>query len=284
MAQLRPMRPDEAPEVHDLSVMTFEALDVSRGEEPPQRPDPVLARPRYRHLATTDPDGAWVAEEDGVIVGAALALRREDVWGLSLLIVRPDRQSTGIGGQLLARAHAYAEGARGRVILASPDPRALRAYFRLGLELHPHVDAAGTPKGVHAPAGVRVGDASDIPLTEAVDRAVRGAARGQDIAVMLEMRQTLLVAPERGYAVVNAHGALRVLAATDESAATDLLRAVFARATGEITVEWLTAKQQWAIAAALEAGLELRTHMAGGVFTDGDVGPFTPYLPSGAFL
>ena len=284
MTTIRQMRPDEAPEVHDLSVLTFEALDVSRGVQPPPRPDPVFAHPRYRHLATTDPDGAWVAEEDGTIVGAALALRREDVWALSLLVVRPDQQSSGIGGALLARAHAYAEGARGRIIMASPDPRALRAYSRLGLELHPFVEAFGTPKPAAPPPGIRVGDASDIPLTETVDRHVRGAARGEDIAVLLEMRQTLLIAPERGYAVVNAHGAVRIVAALDDAAASDLLRAALARATGEVTVEGLTAKQQWAIAVAIEAGLELRVNSDGAIFTGGEVGSFTPYLPSGAFL
>src|SRR6188508_1266079 len=173
MPELRPMRVEDVPEVHDLSVLTFEALDASRGEPPQPRPDPVVAHIRYRHLVTSDPEGAWVAEHEGAIVGCALALRRADV---------------------------YAEGARGRIVMASLDPRALRAYFRLGLDLHPALSATGTPK-VSEPGGVREGDASDIPFTEAVDRHVRGAARGPDIGALLEMRQTLLIAPERGYAV-----------------------------------------------------------------------------------
>ena len=281
---IRPMRLEDAAEVHDLNVLTFEALDVSLGVQPPPRPDPAVAMPRYRHLATTDPDGAWVAESGGELVGVALALRREDVWGLSLLLVRPDHQSSGIGGALLARAHAYADGARGRIIMASPDPRALRAYSRLGLDLHPYVTAVGTPRPAAPPAWIRLGDASDIPLTETVDRHVRGAARGQDIATMLEMRQLLLIAPERGYAVIGADGALRIVAALDEEAASDLLRAALARAPGAVEIETLTAKQQWAVAVALEAGLELRINSGGAMFTSGEVGTFTPYLPSGAFL
>jgi len=284
MADLRRMRPEDAPEVHDLNVLTFEALDVSLGVEPPPRPDPAVAMPRYVHLATTDPDGAWVAESEGEIVGVALALRREDVWALSLLLVRPDHQSSGIGGALLARAHAYAEGARGRIIMASPDPRALRAYSKLGLDLLPYVSAVGTPKPADPPPGIRVGDASDIPLTETVDRYVRGAARGQDIAVMLQMRQTLLIAPERGYAVINADNAVRIIGALDDEAAADLLRAALARSSGKVTIECLTARQQWAIPVVLEAGLELRTNSDGAMFTSGEVGTFTPYLPSGAFL
>jgi hypothetical protein len=74
-----------------------------------------------------------------------------------------------------------------------------------------------------------------------------------------------------------------LLAAVDEPTATDLLRAALARADGDVAIEWLTAKQQWAMAVCAEAGLELRLG-AGAVFTAGDVGPFAPYIPSGAFL
>jgi GNAT superfamily N-acetyltransferase len=282
MADLRPMREEDVPAVHDLNVLTFEALDVSRGETPGPRPDPAMAHIRYRHLLETDPDGAWVATEHGEVVGCALALRREDVWGLSLLIVRPDVQSSGVGSALLRRAHAYADGARGRIICASPDPRALRAYLRLGLDFHPSASAEGTPK-LQAPDGIRPGDASDLPLTERVDRHARGAAHGVDIGAQLAMGQSLLVAPGRGYAVVNPEGGVRQLAALDDGAAADLLRAVLARATGPVTVEWLTARQQWAFAVALEAGLELKAG-TGGIFLGGETGPFSPYLPSGAFL
>lgn len=282
MPELRPMSVEDVPEVHDLNVLTFEALDASRGEAPEPRPDPATVAIRYRHFVEHDPEGSWVATHDGRVVGCALALRREHLWGLSLLIVHPDQQSSGTGSALLRRAHAYAAGARGRIIMASPDPRALRAYFRLGLDFHPAASADGVPK-VSAPDGVRDGDLSDLPLTETVDRHVRGAAHGEDIAVLLAMGATLLIAPERGYAVLKPEGGVRLLAALDEDAAAALLRAALARAEGEVGVHWLTAKQQWAVAVCVEAGLELSLGM-GAVFTSGEVGSFTPYLPSGAFL
>src|SRR5689334_12571904 len=101
---LRPMRLEDVPTVHELNVTTFEAAAAARNQPPEARPDPALVHVRYGHLVTTDADGCWVAEEEGEIVGCALALRREDVWGLSLLIVRPDKQSHGIGRELLQRA------------------------------------------------------------------------------------------------------------------------------------------------------------------------------------
>ena len=56
------------------------------------------------------------------MVGAALALEREGLWGLSLLVVSPALQSQGVGRALLERTLEYAGGGeRGAVILASPD-------------------------------------------------------------------------------------------------------------------------------------------------------------------
>ena len=48
------------------------------------------------------------------------------------------------------------------------------------------------------------------------------------------------------------------------------------------TVSWLTGRQRWAVDVALEAGLQLKVE--GGLFLRGDTGPFSPYLPSGAYL
>ena len=126
---------------------------------------------------------------------------------------------------------------------------------------------------------LRPGTADDLPLTEAVDRAVRGAAHGEDILALVETGGRWLVLPERGYAIVRG-GELRLLAAFDEDAAATLLRGCLAAADGErASVRWLTSAQGWAVAPCLEAGLELISG-GGAVFLAGDVGPFAPYLPS----
>jgi GNAT superfamily N-acetyltransferase len=282
----RPMREADLRPAFDLQVEAFIDLDRRRGTQdagPP--PDPAIALIRFRRLLEADPGGAWVAERDGALVGVALALLREGLWGLSLLVVDPAAQGDGVGRELLARAWDYGNGARGHVILSSSDPRAIRAYARLGLELHPAIAAKGAPRGIVPPDGVRPGGPEDLPLTEAVDREVRGAAHGGDVSAMLAGGHELLVAPERGYAMLR-RGELRMLAARDDAAARDLLRAALARAAErgtEASVEFITARQQWAIEVCLEARLELEAD-CGCVFTGGDVGPFSPYLPSGAYL
>ena len=280
---VRPLEAADIDAVLDISVEAFQDLSRRFGE-PPEPPGPIAAgRARVARLLATDPGGAWAAERGGRVVGCSLALVREGVWGLSLLVVAPDEQSSGIGRELLARAREHGDGARGWIVLASRDPRALRSYARLGLHLHPALAARGRPRRVQAPPDVRPGTLADLPLTAEVDRAVRGAAHGDDLAALIESGGDMLVLPERGYAVVR-DGVVRLLAAHDEDAAATLLRACLAAAGArEASVEWITSAQGWAVGPCLEAGLELRMDN-GAVFLAGDVGPFAPYLPSGAYL
>ena len=283
----RPLQEADLEAVHASNVRAFDDLDRRLGRPYLGGPPPPVATALLRlcRLLSTDPGGSWVAERDGEVVGCALALLREGLWGLSLLFVDPSAQGSGAGRELLARAHRYGDGARGHVILSSTDPRAMRAYARLGLALHPCVAAHGTPSGVRMPPGVRVGGPEDLPLTEAVDRAVRGAAHGHDILTMLAAGSTLLVAPERGYAVVR-DGSPRLVAAFDEASARLALRGALAQAAEAgrpVLVESISAAQPWALDVCLEAGLEPLVD-TGPVFLAGDVGPFRPYLPSGAYL
>jgi GNAT superfamily N-acetyltransferase len=281
--RFRPLLPEDAPAVLEVMIAAFTDL-ARRFHEPP--PPPVHAAPgllRIRHLAGTDPGGAWLAEESGQVVGAALALVREGLWGLSLLVVHPDAQSQGVGRALLARALDHGADASGRVILASADSRALRAYARAGLTLHPSATAEGVPLGVAMPADVRPMEPGDRPMTDAVARLVRGASHGGDLDALQAGGAEVLVVPGGGYTAHNA-GELKVLAAESEEAARTLLRAVLARTTNgtRARVSWLTAAQHWAVDVVLEAGLDLK--LDGAVFLGGDTGRFSPYLPSGAYL
>jgi GNAT superfamily N-acetyltransferase len=283
MAAVRPMRDEDVLAVHEISVVTFRDLDERMGEHPGPPGTPAQAAVRLRRLLATDPGGAWVAEHDGEVVGCALAILREGIWGLSLLVVLPEHQSGGIGRELLARARAYGDGARGWIVLSSRDARAVRSYLRLGLDLHPAAIAVGRPRDVPQPEGVRAMEPGDRKWVDAVGRTVRGAAHGGDLDACAEAESTLVVVPERGYAVWR-DGALRLLAALDPAAARELLRAHL-RAAGrrEATVEWLTGHQQWAIRECLAAGM--RIDPAGGaVCTGGELGTMSPYLPSGAYL
>lgn len=275
------MRPEDVAAAHAVTVAAF--ADYARRRHEPEPPRPALdaAYVRLRRFLAADPGGSWVAVRDGRVAGVGLALLREGLWGLSLLVVDPAAQSIGVGGALLRRTLAYGEDARGAVILASSDPRALRAYVRAGFTMHPSAVAVGTPRDVAADPAVRPWEDGDHALAAALDRALRGAAHGADLDAQAAAGCERLVLPGAGYAV-HKGGAVKQLSARDEAAAAALLRTVLARARGEATVEWLTAEQQWATDVAVAAGLELRP--AGAVFRRGETGPFRPYLPSGAYL
>jgi hypothetical protein len=145
------------------------------------------------------------------------------------------------------------------------------------------MDAEGRPNVGEPPPGVRDGDDRDLPLTETIDRALRGTPHGADIAAFLRAGRRLLVVPDRGYAVLGPDS-ISLLAALDEEAARDLLLAGLAAAPPDkdYRVEWITSAQQWAVRPVLDAGLVLKP--GGAVFMRGELGPLTPYLPSGAYL
>jgi GNAT superfamily N-acetyltransferase len=282
------MAPADVPAVYDLTVHAFRDLNARHGRPPDPAPRDVgPSHIRFHHLIATDPGGALVAERDGVLLGAALALVRDSVWGLSLLVVRPGTQSMGIGSALFSRALAYGDerAARGWIILASDDPRAIRAYARAGFTLQPAIAASGVlgERRPDWPAGVREGSAADLEMTAGVDRAIRGAARPQDLGASLAAGQRLLVVDGRGYAMLD--GATVVtISARDDGAAADLLRAAAAAAAGDerLRVEYLTGDQGWAVDVAVELGLDIAP--GGPVFVRGELGPLHPYVPSGAYL
>jgi GNAT superfamily N-acetyltransferase len=241
---------------------------------------------RIAHLQRTDPEGAWVAEHHGEIVGVSLALVREGVWGLSLFGVHPDHQSRGIGRQLLDASLGYADGCRGAIILSTTDPRAMRRYALAGFSVLPCVTFAGVVDRSALPAGLRTRPGSatdDRELCDAVSRHVRGAAHGEDLEAMERTGSTLLVHDDGGWAAVR-DGAVALLAARDEAIATDLLwSALAASKPGEsVHVDFVRAGHDWAVQACLAARLAIGPE--GPVFVRGDVGPFAPYLPSGGYL
>jgi GNAT superfamily N-acetyltransferase len=282
--RLRPLTVDDAPEAELVAFRALSPLIAGAADDPGR---PARGQKRIVHLTELDPPGAWCAEDDdGRITGIALALVRDGLWGLSLLAVDPRHQTQGLGRALLDAALTYAEGTRGQIILSSTDPRAMRRYARAGFALVPAVAAAGIVDRTALPAphpDIRAGTGDDLPMTEAISRAVRGATHVPDIPNAIARGDALLVLGDRGFAL-HRDGVARLLAATDEEAAAALLWAIFAAAPpgATATVDFITAGHDWAVRACLDAGLALSPD--GPVFVRGEVGPLRPYIPSGAYL
>jgi predicted N-acetyltransferase YhbS len=280
------MRPED---VDAADLVAWAAIQAGIPAEfvPDESVRAARAQRRIAHVLSTDPEGAWVAEDgDGRVAGVALALVREGVWGLSLLAVAPSDHGGGLGGRLLRAALRTAEGTRGGIIVSSQHPAAMRSYARAGFELRPCVTLAGVVDRSTIPAGLRSrpGDPeADRATIDRASRHVRGASHGDDVATMLENGFQLLVLPDHGFAVIR-DGSVALLAATDDDAARDLLWSSWAHGVrgASVHVDFLTAGQDWAVRAGLEAGLALSAE--GPVFTRGALGALRPFIPSGAYL
>jgi len=279
-----------ADDIDESVAMTWLAMESIL--PPAVLPDPETrarrGRVRAEHLLATDPGGNFVAVDgDGAIVGLSMALVREGVWVLSQLAVLPALQGRQVGRRLIDAALTYGDGVRGRLIASSTDPRAMRRYRRAGLDLLPCVSADGALRAAAIATGLRSRPASlpaDQGLCDRVSRHVRRAAHGSDVAALLDSHgDVLLVHDDGGWAVAR-DGSPILLAAVDEAVARDLLWSVFASGARGATVHVgnITATQQWAIDVCLEAGLALSPD--GPLFAGGELGPLSPYLPSGIYL
>lgn len=248
----------------------------------------VADRPRQRrrisHLLATDPAGAWTAEDEGAPVGCALALRREGVWGLSLLALAEAHRGRGAGRRLLAAALGCAAGATGGIILSSEHPAAMRAYARAGFALRPAVSLTGlVTNPPERPAAVRDGGEADVRWADEVARAVRGAPYGDDLRWWLAGDGRLRCLDGRGW-MVGRGPTVAALLALDADAARTLLEAHLADVGPGETAEvgFVGAGQDWAVRAGLEAGLALSPE--GPIFTRGRLGSLAAWVPSGTFL
>jgi len=287
MATVRAMTDGDVPDVVTLWDHAYQSMYARLGlPVSPATPDEVgRLQNRIRHLRGTDPDGSWVAEEDGAIVGLSQSLVRDGYWVLSLLATAPDLQGRGLGRELIERSLAIAERDGPGTIQASRDPAALALYTSSGFELHPVVQAQGTvrPGSVRPDPRVHEAGSGGIELVDEIDRAVRDSSRGQDIrAMMRESGLRLLVVDDRGYAVVR-DDRIVTLGAVDEEAATVLLETFLAGApVGQrVRVMWLTAKQQWAVRTLVAAGVTM--DVQGAVMVRGMPGLPVTYIPSGGY-
>ncbi|MCQ4046225.1 GNAT family N-acetyltransferase [Streptantibioticus rubrisoli] len=286
---LRPVR-DTAEDAEAVQAVTAASFGDSRtlpgGQWPPDRV--ARFRGRVRYFARTDPDGCWIAEDEAAgPVGVALALKREFLWGLSLLAVVPAAQGKGVGKALLARAMGYGRGCLRGLLCGTRHPVAARAYRRAGFTLHPAMRLGGVvdPARLEPPDGaVHEGTPRHRDLMDSVDRRTRGGAHGCDHEQLLGDCRLFVVddLAGSGYCYIDG-GRIELLAATSRRLATRLLTAALLSVPpgGTACVPHLTGDQQWALDVGLAAGLELGN--SGYVCLRG-MRPPTPYIPSDTFL
>jgi GNAT superfamily N-acetyltransferase len=112
----RPAKPEDLEEAERVAQQSGNALRVRHGQRPSPAP-PSTAFPKF--CLAGDPDGLWVAETDGRIVGFGFSWMTGKFWFLSQLFVTPETQTKGIGQALLSKTLMQAErnGAANRALI-----------------------------------------------------------------------------------------------------------------------------------------------------------------------
>ena len=105
----RPARARDLPATDALVVASINDLTVRHGFGPMAAASP----PNFQLFSLQDdPDGLWIAESDGDILGFAWSWICGDVWFLAQLFVHPAQQGRGIGNELLKRTLEHAGKAK----------------------------------------------------------------------------------------------------------------------------------------------------------------------------
>jgi GNAT superfamily N-acetyltransferase len=112
----RPAREQDLERAQELVVRSINDLTQRHGFGPMA----VLRPTRFQSFSLRDdPDGLWVAEDAGEILGFAFSWVCGDLWFLAELFVTPGHQGGGIGRELLKRTldHAKKRGAANRALI-----------------------------------------------------------------------------------------------------------------------------------------------------------------------
>jgi ribosomal protein S18 acetylase RimI-like enzyme len=112
----RPARAEELQRAEELVVRSINDLTERHGFGPMA----TLRPPDFQLFSLKDdPDGLWVADGGGEIVGFALSWVCGELWFLAELFVAPGHQGRKIGNELLARTfeHASKAGATNKALI-----------------------------------------------------------------------------------------------------------------------------------------------------------------------
>jgi GNAT superfamily N-acetyltransferase len=222
----------------------------------------------WARFLETDPQGCFVAECQGQVVGTATTIIYEGrlAW-VGMVLVDPDFRGKGIGTAVLESAIAYLDGQRVPCIKLDATPQGKPLYERLGFRAEYEIERCLLRR-----TGGRIGgDASQAPcqgenLTAAlaIDRDVFGANRSAVLRSIARAAPELVALAQddsglQGYALgrKGSHADhLGPWVARNARAAQDLLDRFLERTLRDVIVVDILTDNPWARALAANKGFE----------------------------
>jgi GNAT superfamily N-acetyltransferase len=128
--EYRPITPHDIDACVEVFIMSDEALTASFSL-PLMPRDQLSLTGIFTHVLSTTPSRAWLAEEDGQVVGFGMAAERGDLVFLSFLFVLPGHQARGVGRALYERC--VPRSGRRATCIWSIQPVSAALYARDGL-------------------------------------------------------------------------------------------------------------------------------------------------------
>ncbi len=148
--------------------------------------------PLWHHFLATSDEGFWVAEVRGKLAGFTCSIVRDGLWFLSHLMVLPEFQGQGIGGELLARTFQGAQRERVKIIATYADASnwpSISLYTRHGmfprvpiLRMRGSIVSMRLDQREAEPPGFQMAGLSEEMVTTLgeIDEKIRGARRHID--------------------------------------------------------------------------------------------------------
>ncbi|HEV2301883.1 MAG TPA: GNAT family N-acetyltransferase [Stellaceae bacterium] len=240
-------------------------------EIPPGPPNPF-----YAFAIEEEPEGAFVAEEEGAVVGVAVRWSRPPAWFLAHLFVDPSRHGEGIGRRLIERVLAEdgSEAAIRTLITPAFNPVSVSLYLRYGMyPMEPlyafEVPAAELRSRLSGQrlleSEIFAGDAGAAPLLAGIDRPLLEMTRTKLHRQLLrlpgsECRLFRFEGEPRGYAYLSPRGQVGPVAALAPLDFPEVFESALGRAAavseGRVTA-LLAGSNIGAMAAAVRLGMRI---------------------------
>jgi GNAT superfamily N-acetyltransferase len=187
-----------------------------------------------RHALAHDPEGFWIAEADGHMIGFGIATLREKLWYLAALHVLPVYQGQGVGRELLRRclSTGSGHGTIRTVFSEATQPISNALYAKHGMyQWVPLLHLEGQiVNDLRAPRSVPRGFTAEVVHAEsralaafdAIDTTVLGVTREVDHRLWLsqpDLMGLLFTQHDRivGYAYVSINGGIGPVAIQNSS-------------------------------------------------------------------